>query len=68
MNLDRRLENAYFSSDIEVTESSLVIPFDYTWISNFSINKKIGIRRIAAEIDSRWIIHLIFKYTIPLSR
>jgi hypothetical protein len=48
--IDRRLENAYIASNIEVTEADLNITFDITWISNLNFNKKIRIRRIAPKI------------------
>jgi hypothetical protein len=50
-SLDRRLEKAYIARNIELTETGFNIPFDYTWISNLSSNKKLGVRRIAAGID-----------------
>jgi hypothetical protein len=51
-SLDRRLGNVYIASNIEVTEVGVDIVLDSTWVSNLSSNKKIGIRRIVAEIDS----------------
>jgi hypothetical protein len=51
-SLDRRLEKIYIDNNIEVTEAGVDIVLDSTWISIPSSNKKIGIRRIVAEIDS----------------
>jgi hypothetical protein len=48
---DRRLENAYIVSNIEVREADFIIRLDSTWISIFSSNKKVGIRIIATKID-----------------
>jgi hypothetical protein len=50
-SLDRRLENVYVVSKIEVTEAGLDITLNSTWINDLSSNKKIGNRRITAEID-----------------
>jgi hypothetical protein len=52
ISLDCRLENVYLANNIEVTEAGVDLPFDSTWVSNLSSNKKIGIRRISADLDS----------------
>jgi hypothetical protein len=49
-SIERRFEDSYIAIYIEVTEADIEIPFDSTWISNLSTNKKIGIR-IATEVD-----------------
>jgi hypothetical protein len=51
-SLDRRLENVYIASNIEVTEAAINIPFDSAWISNLNSNKRLGIKMIAADIDA----------------
>jgi hypothetical protein len=48
---DRQLENVYFANIIEVTETGIDVSLHLTCISNLSSNKKIGIRRIAADIE-----------------
>jgi hypothetical protein len=50
-SLGRQLENCYIVSYIEGAEAGIEITFDFTWISNLNITKKIEIRRIASEID-----------------
>jgi hypothetical protein len=50
-SLGRRLGNTSFSSSVEVTEADIEISFRSTWISNLNTNKKIGIGRIATELD-----------------
>jgi hypothetical protein len=52
ISLDRRLENAHITRNIEIAECVLDVPLDFTWISDLNSNKKIEIRRITANIDS----------------
>jgi hypothetical protein len=49
--LDRRSENSYIASYIEVIKASIEITVDSTWIYYLCTNKKIGIRRITDEVD-----------------
>jgi hypothetical protein len=50
--LEKRWKNPYLIKEIEVEEDVLEIPLGFTCISNLSFNNKIGIRRIASEIES----------------
>jgi hypothetical protein len=50
-SLDRGLANVYIVNSIEIDSKGVDIFFRLTWISDLSSNKKIGISRIAADID-----------------
>jgi hypothetical protein len=55
ISLDRRIENSYIASYIKVTKAGVDVLFGSLCLSNLNTNKKIGTRKITAEIDPKAI-------------